>query len=93
MIESPARRLASLLNSPDSSVKPSMNYIYKTFPMIKAGERTKQTTDSCQQKKHPIIIAPTKANTASNMGPRLSVLTPFIIDVSWAIVFVRTPVE
>ena len=60
------------------------------FPIVITGDIAIQTRASCQQKKSAIPIPASREQVPSTCGAKLSVLTPLMIVVSWAIAVVST---
>lgn len=63
------------------------------LPTTMIGETIMHAIDYYQQKKKATRTPPPAAIPPSNNGPRLSVLIPFRIEVSFAIALVSTPDE
>lgn len=60
------------------------------LPMTITGDTAIQTRDSYQQKEKPMMRPINIAHPPSICGAKLSVLTPLMIEVSYAIALVKT---
>ena len=93
VIASPQSKSDSMVSFPVPVERPAENLVCKIFPIANTGARPSITSDSYQQNQKPMRSEKTSAKPPSNMGPKLSEPTPFITDVSAAIMELKTPTE